>query len=78
MQIHAINISKRYQGSGYDCRVTIDSSFSNITLVLDEEYTQRVLDVVADLIVDGSKRVAESLTKQALDHKAIEHKAAEG
>lgn len=76
MQVHSISISKRYGGEGYDCRVTIDSSFNQMTLVLDEAYTQRVIDVVADLIVDGSKRVAETITKQALDHKAIEHKVA--
>jgi hypothetical protein len=76
MQINSINISKRYAAAGYDCRVTVDASFSQIVLVLDDDYTQRVLDVVADLIVDGSKRVADTLTKQALDHKAIEHKVA--
>ena len=75
MRINTINISKRYQGNGYDCRVQIDADFQSLTLLLDDEHTQRVLDVVADLIVDGSKIVANSLTKAALDHKAIEHKA---
>jgi hypothetical protein len=76
MQVNSITINKRYGGAGYDCRVTIDSTLSQVVLQLDDEYTQRVIAVVAELIVDGSKRVADGLTKAALDHKAIEHKAA--
>lgn len=76
MQVHSINISRRYGKDGYDCRVTIDAEFSQVQLVLDEAHTQRVIEVVGDLIVGASKHVAESLTKQALDHKAIEYKSA--
>ena len=76
MRINSIGITKRYNRDGYDCSVTIDGEFQSLKLSLDEEHTQRVIDVVADLIIDGSKRVAENLTKQALDHKAIEHKTA--
>lgn len=76
MRIRSISIQKKYNASGYDCTVSVDGEYQQMVLTLDEDYTQRVIDVVAELIVDGSRRVAENLTKQALDHKAIEHKPA--
>lgn len=76
MRIESISITKSYTGGGYDCRVAIDGEFGAVTLKLDDEHTQGVIAVVAELIVGAGKQVAENLTKAALDHKAIEYKAA--
>lgn len=72
MQIESINIRRKYDGH-YACEVTIDGEYQSMKLRLDAEHTQAVIGVIADLIVEGSQQVAANLTKQALDHKAIEH-----
>lgn len=72
MRIDSLQIRRRYNG-GYKCTVTIDGEFGAVTLNLDDKHTQRIVACVADLIVDSAKEVAETLSKQALDHTALEY-----
>jgi hypothetical protein len=76
MRVNAIRIDKNYGKEGYRCVVAIDAEFQKVELMLDEVRTQQVIDVVADLIVEAGKELAANLTKQALDHKALEHQVA--
>jgi len=59
----------------FKAEVSINMEYGAVKLQLPDEYVQRLLPVVADLLIEAAQNVAANLTKQALDHKALEHKA---
>ena len=80
LTIDSINIRRPYGGSDdkpFECTVSIKGQYQDMNLKLDTEHTNAVVAVVADLIVDGSKRVADALSQQAMGLTALEHIAPE-
>ena len=80
LTVESVSIQKSWSGGDdapYNCTVKIKGEYQNIELKLDNEHTQAIVAVVADLIVDGSRQVADALSGQALGLTALEHIAPE-
>lgn len=76
MQIREIRISRSYHhDSKFKCEISLDTDYGAMTLLMPEDRVNTIIDAVADLITDAGKDVAENLSRQALAHTAIEHKA---
>lgn len=74
LQIEHISIQRPYSyepGDPYKCEVKIRGDYQNLHLKLSDEVSQRVIALVADQIVEGSKLVADELTREALGFTAL-------
>jgi len=75
MKLKSLNITRGYgSGAKLTGRVAYSTDHADVTLQLTDEECRPILEHCAGAVVAASRRVAESLTSEAVATTAIEHK----
>jgi hypothetical protein len=74
MNIKRVSIYRYNNDNPYSCDIDIDYESGAMSLKLDPEKVNEIIEVVRDLIVDGARNVADTLKRDAMSIGAIEHK----
>lgn len=49
--------------------ITLEGNFGEISLNLSEQQASEIISVVADSLVENSKNIANSMTREIIEHK---------
>jgi hypothetical protein len=74
LQIENISISRPYNFDDtkhYRATVKITGHYQELNLVLPDHLSDQVISLIAPLIVEGSRNVANALTEQALQYASL-------
>lgn len=67
MQLESLWIRRQYGKTALDASIEFSGQNGKIHLVLPPDTTQRLLAVVADLVVEASRDVASNLTAEVIE-----------
>ena len=77
--VRTVHITKQYgDDDRYTCNVSLQAPTGTIELKIPEDRVNQIVEVVADLVIQGTGEAMAQLTSAAMQHVAIEHKPEDG
>lgn len=67
MMLESVYITRHYSGTHYTASANFKGNHGEVKLDLDNELSQRVLDVVAEEIIKAAKVTAEAMTSKLIE-----------
>lgn len=72
--VRTIHITKQYgDDDRYTCSVSLQAPTGTIELKMPEDRVNQIVELVADLVVQGTTEAMQTLTRAAMQQTAIAH-----